>query len=171
MTCLQLLRACVGLSAIMCCAVLCCAVHTQAALTFKDAAGKQALDYSDEGDAAFRTTSMGTSRALPPGQEHVCVMSEFLVSAVDRLKERLDITKADERNEVRHACSTGCGWKGPVAWKFSHEWLDCINRQMKCAKMCGAVMRFRDIEVCAGATAVGTYHSALIVAVCCVLLA
>lgn len=118
----------------------------QAALAYRDPFGKQALDYADEGDRAFRAKSFGKPD-FDPDSAHRCVMTELLIAAVDRLKVRLDVTKQDERNEVRHACGLGCGWKGPFVWKFSHEWLDCINREMKCPKQCGAVMRFRDLAV------------------------
>jgi hypothetical protein len=121
-------------------------IHWQAALAYRDPFGKQALDYADEGDRAFRAKSF-TQPDFDPDTAHRCVMTELLIAAVDRLKVRLDVTKQDERNEVRHPCGLGCGWKGPFVWKFSHEWLDCVNREMKCPKQCGAVMRFRDLAV------------------------
>lgn len=119
----------------------------QAALTFRDPFGKQALDYSDEGDAAYRQLCAGTNSFGASETSGMAVMTELLIATVDRLKSRVDVTRTDERNEVRHACGLGCGWKGPFAFKFSHEWLDCVNREIKCPKQCGAVLRYRDLEV------------------------
>lgn len=72
----------------------------------------------------------------------------MLLDSLNKLDERHKAREVQKDLETNYPCRNKCGWKGPKAQRFSHEWLDCANRTVKCEHNCGAVIPVADMEVC-----------------------